>query len=501
MSVVKEAVPVQRRALALDALRGLSILLMVFANTMPNGLPSWMYHCQVPPPLRIFDPNLPGISWVDLVFPFFLFSMGAAIPLALSRRIESGYSSWKSVKSILFRGFLLVGFAMFVMQTHPYAISANPDWRIWFVGLLGFALLFPILARLPENWTKRRKYLVRAIGWGGAIILMALVRFPDGSGFSLYRSDDIIMILANVAVFGGLVWLISRDNWLLRLSFMGVLLAFRLSSGGPVWLPDIPYHSPVLFPISFSPAPSEWLHSLWLISPFPWLFQMRFLQYLFIIIPGTIVGDMILKWMRRPTMESTVAENKSWSKGRLVSISLLMILINIVVVVGLKAQWVLGTSVIAFIFCLVGWRFVRGPADSNENLVSSLFKWGFYWLVLGLLFEPYEGGIKKDPATMSYYFVTSGLAIFVLIALVILVDVLDHKKSLRFLIDCGQNPMIAYAGADNLIAPILALTGLSFVLKVLTPTPWLGVIGDAIITYLVALSTVVLTRKKVYLRT
>jgi predicted acyltransferase len=37
----------------------------------------------VPPPDHKFNPAIPGITWVDLVFPFFLFSMGVAIPLAL----------------------------------------------------------------------------------------------------------------------------------------------------------------------------------------------------------------------------------------------------------------------------------------------------------------------------------------------------------------------------------------------------------------------------------
>ena len=33
--------------------------------------------------------------------------------------------------------------------------------------------------------------------------------------------------------------------------------------------------------------------------------------------------------------------------------------------------------------------------------------------MLGLVFESYEGGIKKDHPTLSYYFITSGLAICV----------------------------------------------------------------------------------------
>ncbi len=500
MAVASGVQPAQRRSLALDALRGLSILLMVFADTMPNGLPSWMYHGQLPPPARVFIPTLAGITWVDLVFPFFLFTMGAAIPLALSRRIESGFSNWKVVKSLLFRGFLLVWFAIFFMQVNPGVLSNNPDWKTWLVGLLGFALLFPVFARLPNNWSKTRRYVVRAIGWGGSIITIALVRFPNGSGFSLYRSDDIIMILATAAVFGGLVWLMTRNSWTLRLGIMGILLAFRLSSGGPVWLPDMARNSPIFVPMIFSAAPSQWLHSLWLISPFPWLFQMRFLQYLFIIIPGTIVGDMILRWMRKPAPES-LPDSSAWTKGRMVLLSALMVVINFVVIIGLKAQWVLGTSIITFVLLFAGWRLVANPVGSGEQLINSFFKWGTYWLILGLMFEPYEGGIKKDPATMSYYFVSAGLAIFVLIALTVLIDVLNYKRSMRFMIDCGQNPLVAYVGGDILIAPIFGLTGLSFVLRILTPTPWLGLIGDAVIVYLVALVTVAFTRKKIFLRT
>jgi predicted acyltransferase len=81
------------RSLPLDALRGLAILLMVFSGRIPFGvLPEWMYHAQVPPPAHVFNGAIPGITWVDLVFPFFLFAMGAAIPLALQTRLTQGHS-------------------------------------------------------------------------------------------------------------------------------------------------------------------------------------------------------------------------------------------------------------------------------------------------------------------------------------------------------------------------------------------------------------------------
>lgn len=83
---------------------------MVLSGVIPrNTLPAWMYHAQLPPPTHAFNPNLPGLTWVDVVFPLFLFSMGAAIPLALSRRLATGWDTKRIFLSILQRGFLLAG--------------------------------------------------------------------------------------------------------------------------------------------------------------------------------------------------------------------------------------------------------------------------------------------------------------------------------------------------------------------------------------------------------
>ena len=91
------------RMIALDALRGIAILMMTLSGVIPfdKPLPAWMYHAQEPPPTHDFNPNLPGLTWVDLVFPIFLFCMGAAIPIALSRRIEKDGSVLKDRKSVV----------------------------------------------------------------------------------------------------------------------------------------------------------------------------------------------------------------------------------------------------------------------------------------------------------------------------------------------------------------------------------------------------------------
>ncbi|UCG16386.1 MAG: DUF5009 domain-containing protein [Phycisphaerales bacterium] len=476
-----------RRADALDALRGFAILTMALSGLIPFGvLPAWMYHAQVPPPDHVFDAALapPGLTWVDLVFPFFLFSMGASMPLALTRRIEKGESWWELAAYVAKRGFLLGAFAIYDQHIRPGGLAGHPGTSTWLLGLLGFGLLFPILARLPRSWRPTARWAIRAAGWAGAIALMLCLRYPEdsrfGTEFSKERSDIIILVLANVAAFGSIAWLVSRRNLLLRLGFLGVLIAIRLS------------HDSV-----------GWVKHLWDYSPAPWIYTLYYLQYLFIVIPGTIVGDLLLTWMKTPA--DVVGTGGGWPRWRLSAIATLAAGLVVLLLAGLQARWLPWTPIVAFVLCAVGWRLLAHPATACETLLNRLFAWGTYWLVLGLVFEPFEGGIKKDHPTMSYYFVTTGLAIFALIALAALIDGLTGRRWIRLLIDNGQNPMIAYAGITNLLPPVLGLIGLESLVQGLmrewSLSPWWGVVWACAKTLMLALAVSLCTRRGVFWRT
>ena len=81
----------RQRLLSLDMLRGLSIFGMVFSAIIPSGvLPPWMYHIQNPPPTHNLDMAQAGITWVDMVFPIFIFCMGVAIPLSGRAKLSAG---------------------------------------------------------------------------------------------------------------------------------------------------------------------------------------------------------------------------------------------------------------------------------------------------------------------------------------------------------------------------------------------------------------------------
>ena len=82
--VVQPATPVASstasRIVSIDIFRGLTIAVMIFVNELAEvrGLPWWTYHAHA---------NQDVMTYVDMVFPFFLFIVGMSMPLSVEQRI------------------------------------------------------------------------------------------------------------------------------------------------------------------------------------------------------------------------------------------------------------------------------------------------------------------------------------------------------------------------------------------------------------------------------
>ncbi|NUN71363.1 MAG: DUF5009 domain-containing protein [Bacteroidetes bacterium] len=468
-----------RRADALDALRGLAILFMVLSGSIhfPDPLPAWMYHAQVPPPDFKFNPDLPGITWVDLVFPFFLFAMGAAFPFGLTKRLLSGVPQWKVALQALQRGLMLVAFAIFLQHTKPFLFSADPGPLDWLIGLASFGVMFALLVRYPDSIPRTARIALRSAGLLAGAVILATRTYSDGSGFLLTRSDIIIIVLANTAFFGSVLWMLTRTNILLRLGILGVLMALRLTQG----------------------IDGSWNHWLWNASPFPWMYKLYYLQYLFIIIPGTIAGDLIYRHLQEPAEEGR--PSGGWGPVRWNTVALLLTGTVIITVAGLYSRDILLTMALDAGLITAVILLLRSAVSREAELYRGLMSWGTFWLLLGFFFEAYEGGIKKDRATVSYYFVTSGLAVYTYIVFSVIAEHARRRWPFSLIIDNGKNPMIAYVAGNVLILPILSLTALMPVLNMLTVTPWLGFVKGVIFTLLVAAATQFFTKKGLFWRT
>lgn len=106
------------RLISLDVFRGITIAGMVLVNN--PGTWSAIYD-----PLEHADWN--GWTPTDLIFPFFLFIVGVAIPLALGRYVESGGITRDIYLKIFRRSVLIFIFGLF-LATFPFYDFANGEW-------------------------------------------------------------------------------------------------------------------------------------------------------------------------------------------------------------------------------------------------------------------------------------------------------------------------------------------------------------------------------------
>ncbi len=100
-----EKAPDAGRLTSLDAFRGMAIAGMILVNN-PG---SWSH---VYPPLRHAEWH--GWTPTDLIFPFFLFIVGVAVPFSFSKRLERGSGRGELFGHVVRRSAILVGLGLFM---------------------------------------------------------------------------------------------------------------------------------------------------------------------------------------------------------------------------------------------------------------------------------------------------------------------------------------------------------------------------------------------------
>lgn len=445
------------RSNSLDALRGFAILAMVLSSSIAFGiLPAWMYHAQTPPPYHKFNPELPGLTWVDLVFPFFLFSMGAAIPLAFQKKIKEQTPAYKLIGLMLQRFALLIFFAVFTFHARAWVQSGTPGVTEQLISIAAFGLLCAMFIRMKTIVPK--------------IIAFALaLAFLFYKKTDLSRSDVIIVVLANMALFGTLIWWLTVKRPLLRIGVLPFIAAVFLAAQ----------------------TPDSWAKAVYDWSPLPWAYKFYYLKYLFIIIPGTFAGE----WLQQPLPADNSTDKRKW---RLVAAgTLALVIINLVFLFNrqLVLNLVLNIGVGAAMLFLA--RKMLSPMPSWMNYLQA----GVYLLWLGLFFDCTQGGIKKDPSNYSYYFVTGGLSFLVVLGFSILEYYGYCNRLIRYLAANGRNPMVGYVAGNLLLLPVMHLSGLMNIYRDMDANVWLGVLKGLLFTGVVSQVTIFFVNRKWFWKT
>ena len=244
------------RIQSIDIFRGITLATMIFVNDLDGtrNLPWWTFHAKA---------NWDVMTYVDMVFPVFLFLVGMSLPIAIRARLRKNPSQralWGHVftrsASLVILGLLLAngGFA------DPRHMPIGPDlWQL--LGVLGVSFFLSVYPgkRGSPPWHK----LLRVVGAVMVIAMYAIFRRTghDGHIHWIDGSYPEILGLIGYAYFSVCVlyipfrrWLIAPLFWLLALVTLNAVTTARF----------------VAMAGAHSPALAHWLNFQYGLRDYEW---------------------------------------------------------------------------------------------------------------------------------------------------------------------------------------------------------------------------------------
>jgi predicted acyltransferase len=167
------------RVVSIDIFRGITIMVMIFVNELAEvrGLPWWTYHAHA---------NQDVMTYVDMVFPFFLFIVGMAMPLSIEQRLKRNSSLpllWLHVivrsASLIVLGLILAN----AEKVDPRRTGING--ALW--GLCALILAGLYLNVYPKS-QRFSRYVssLRAVGLVGVIVAFVIFRRATPGGHAAW---------------------------------------------------------------------------------------------------------------------------------------------------------------------------------------------------------------------------------------------------------------------------------------------------------------------------
>jgi predicted acyltransferase len=224
------------RITSIDALRGFVMFMMIFVNDLAGAgkiVPDWMVHFSD----RHHGGS--GMTFVDLVFPAFLFLVGMSVPFALGARMAKGERLLRTLGHVAIRtlSLLFIG----VLMVHETPDTEALGWPgAWWCVLMYFSaiLAFSSFSGPSSASESRRKqwrianFYVRLAGL--ATLAWLAFAFRDAKGdriitlvpFSVHTSwYGILGLIGWAYLVSALVFLVFRANRTAILGCMVLLMS------------------------------------------------------------------------------------------------------------------------------------------------------------------------------------------------------------------------------------------------------------------------------------
>jgi predicted acyltransferase len=182
----------KERLISIDVLRGLTVLMM----TIVNNPGSWS---TVFPPLLHAEWN--GCTPTDLVFPFFVFIMGAAIPLAIPTKKFDG----EMFEKILTRSLRIICLGLFLNFFNSIEILGLTGISLLVIRLL---LTFAVGYALMGNFSAKVKLILALVLFSTFLILA----YSGISSFTQVRLPGVLQRIGIVYFFATLLYLLTSTK-------------------------------------------------------------------------------------------------------------------------------------------------------------------------------------------------------------------------------------------------------------------------------------------------
>jgi predicted acyltransferase len=196
------------RVVSIDIFRGLTMAVMIFVNQLSSvqDLPWWTYHAHA-------QENV--MTYVDMVFPFFLFIVGMSMPLSIAQRLKRNASLSALWLHVLLRVLWLLVLGLILANAERCAPARMPisgsTWAVLALLCAGLYLnVYPKSDRFPAY-----SRVLRFTGLFGVIALLAIFRriTPDGRTAWIDFSYPEILGLIAISYLAVAILYIPTRRW------------------------------------------------------------------------------------------------------------------------------------------------------------------------------------------------------------------------------------------------------------------------------------------------
>ena len=223
------------RITSIDALRGFVMFMMIFVNDLAGAgkiVPDGMVH------FSDRHPKGSGMTFVDLVFPAFLFIVGMSVPFALGGRMAKGEPLLKTLGHVAIRALSLLCIGILMVHETPDTVALGWSGNWWCVLMYLSAITafcsFSPPSSASESARKQWRiagFCVRLAGLAGLVWLA--LSFRDAKGqriitlapFSLATEwYGILGLIGWAYLVACIVFLMFRGNRTAILGCMALLM-------------------------------------------------------------------------------------------------------------------------------------------------------------------------------------------------------------------------------------------------------------------------------------